>query len=354
MRNRFFVIASIALFVQISPVLGKTITTFIPVKLKPFRITIDVPGFEPWDMLDSYKTILGGSARGDINITIIVEKTKRDTKPEEIREIYGNRAFEHSGLQGSEKKFSIDGISVLSFRWKKPDLSKNDKSVEKWIENRMSYHGYIVNDIYAFDIHLSADMGKCSEDDILKIIKSFKIEQSTEFNETMQLYKSINTTEDIAMKEKFLRSFTKKYPQNPIGSLLLAEQMFNLGDYKKAILLYSKSLANHKLQPIIVPQTLWLCYDGLGMCNGITGKYGQSLRYLDKGYELANSMGSEMHIVTSSYNLACLYAEINKTKEALVYLSKAIKLNPRKKDDARTDSSFRNMKNDSRFNKLVR
>ena len=65
---------------------------------------------------------------------------------------------------------------MLAFKWKKPEVSKNDKSLEKWLENMMSYHGYVVYDRYAFDIHLSADMGKCSEDDILKIIKSITIE----------------------------------------------------------------------------------------------------------------------------------------------------------------------------------
>ena len=42
-----------------------------------------------------------------------------------------------------------------------------------------------------------------------------------------------------------------------------------------------------------------------------------------------------MYIATSAYNLACLYAETNKTNEELVYLSKAIKLDSRKKEEAR-------------------
>ena len=100
MRKRLFVVMLILLSANF--IFSETITTFIPVREQSCRITINIPDFEPWDMLMS-KAILAGSVKGDMNITITVEKTEVDTKPAKIRDIYGNRAFEHSGLEGSEK-----------------------------------------------------------------------------------------------------------------------------------------------------------------------------------------------------------------------------------------------------------
>jgi tetratricopeptide (TPR) repeat protein len=53
------------------------------------------------------------------------------------------------------------------------------------------------------------------------------------------------------------------------------------------------------------------------------------------------------------YNLACVFSLQNKIDDALVNLEKAISINKKYREDAKTDTDFDNIRNDSRFKELI-
>jgi len=342
---------------------GSEVKTFVP--SKPWQVTIDVNDFQPNDLQFRYKTILGGRTKDDIIITIIIEKTKPGTTPDKIREIYGHPTSLKFGKKETIEKNNFDNFAVIAFQWTEPDLGDLKKSESEWvkevIKNKWSFRGYTVKDDVAFDIHLSTDMDKHTKNQMLDIFKSFQITPSTEIKELAELNKALynkfekNRDKNVQIKErlKLANEFSKKYPSNPDVHIFLGDFYLHNDDLGRAKAAYLKALQNHSSQPLRSPATLWLCYDGLGLCHGMSKEYDQSKKYFVMGYELAEEMEDPLYIASSAYNLACLFAELNDADNSIKYLIKSIKLNPDSKEDAKKDPSFTNIKDNQRFKNIV-
>lgn len=338
------------------------VKAFVPEK--PWQITINLDKFEPWDLLDA-KTILGGSTKDGIRITIIAEKTKPGTKPSEIRKLYGQRSLTGFGQARTAEQLDVNDIAVLLFKWAKPNIPKMSEEDAKWAEQAVkdtwSYHGYMIKDDAAFDIHLSADMSKHTKKQMLNIIKSFQIKSSTELEELEKLYgelykefnKDLDKNIQVEQRLKLALDFIKKYPTNPEVQVFIGDHYVSTDDLNQAKKYYLKALDNHKMQPFINPTTLWTCYDGLGLSYGMSGEYEPSKQYFESGYKLAKQIEEPYYIASSAYNLACLYAETNDVQNSIKYLTEAVKLNPELKEDAKRDPSFANIKEDQRFKDLI-
>lgn len=351
-------IISVLIFLTFTPsiVLAGEVKALVPEK--PWQATINLNEFEPWDLLQP-KTILGGSTKDGVRITIITEKTKPGTKPSEIRKLYVQRSLTGFGQVKTAERFDINDIAVLLFKWAKPNISKLSEEDAKWakqaVKNTWSYHGYVVKDNVAFDIHLSADMSEHTKNQMLDIIKSFQIKPSMELEECKKLYESLGENIDSKEKEKLLRNFIEKYPNNSEAYCFLAEHYLSLGQFKQIKNAYLKALQNHKIQPLINLMSLWKCYDGLGRYFRLSGEHDLSKQYIQSGYELAKKAKMPVPIIASSaYNLACLYAEINDINNSIKRLRESIRLNPRYKEKAKIDRSFANIKENPRFKNLIR
>jgi tetratricopeptide (TPR) repeat protein len=116
---------------------------------------------------------------------------------------------------------------------------------------------------------------------------------------------------------------------------------------------YLRALENHKTQPIFNPRSLWLCYDGLGMVYGLSKRYEPSKTYFQKGYQHAMNMEDDRYLARSAYNLACVHAEAGDLQSCMTHLAEAIKLDPARKKQAQTDSSFAGVKDEAEFKKLM-
>jgi tetratricopeptide (TPR) repeat protein len=346
---------ALAILVTISCNLSaKPIKCFVP--SKPWAVTIDLNDFEPWDFLDQ-KTILGGSTNDGVNITIIIETTKPGTTPAEMRKLYGYRYAYSSGQKQTVEEIDLNNIAVITYNWSTPNLPDANETaqnrVKEWAKNMWGFNGYVVKDDIAFDIHLSGDMSKLTKNQMLDTIRSFQVVPSTEIEEFGKLYKDIDRNISDFEKITRVRRFTEKYPGSPVGMFLLAEQYLHSKQLKLAKDAYLKALENNKTQPFSSPESLWLCYDGLGMACGMAGEYQMAQKYLELGYKLASKTKDPQRLSLSAYNFACLYAETNKIDECLKYLAEAIKLNPEYKKEAPEDSSFSKIKDDARFKNLV-
>ena len=352
--TKVWLVALIFIPVVYSTSSASCVKTFVP--SKPWQVTIDINEFDPCDLF-GHKTILAGSAKGAMHITVIVEKTKTGTKPVEIRELYGQRSLTASGQAETARRIEVNDIAVLLFRWAKPKIPELSEEKIKWaervIQNTWSYHGYAVKDDVAFDIHLSADMTKCSEKQLLNTIKSFRIEPSTEIEELSKLYKDLDGNTGISEKEKLILSFIRKYPTNAEAQFLLGECYLQTKELQKAKDAYIRALQNHRIQPFANPISLFGCYDGAGMSCGMLHQYELSRKYLESGYKLAKKIKDPQVVALSAYNLACLYAETNEPDNSIKYLAESIKLNPDAKESAKKDTSFTNIKEDKRFKELI-
>ncbi len=335
------------------------VKTFVPAK--PWQITINLNEFEPLDLLQA-KTILGGSTKDGINITILVEQVKHGTTATDAREIWGQRYVSNYGIKETAQKIDVNDFAIIVYKWTKPDIPDFNEPEKKqtarklfkeFYKNRWGYHGYVVKDDVAFDIHLSADMSKHTKKQMLDIIKSFRVEPSIELQEHKKLFESVIENISNREKEKLLRDFIGQYPNNADVSFLLGEYYFALRQLKQAKSAYLKALQNHRTQPFINPILLLHCYEELGVCCGMLGEYDQSKQYLESSYKFAKKTEVPMAIASSAYNLACLYAETNDPNNSIKYLTEAVKLNPESKEEAKQDPSFANIKENQRFKDLI-
>jgi hypothetical protein len=332
-RPVLLILVSLFLIFSYGVASGETIRAFVPDQ--PWEIAIEVKDFTPWDVLMS-KTLLGGNAGKGIIITILTENEKRPFTPDEVLKEYW-----HYGPPGGYiTEYKSNDMIIVSTKEASPPLGK-------------TFNGYAVKDNNVFDIHISADPSKITNQEVVNIIRSFRISPSPEKQAMENLINNLNSEKDNKNREQILLAFAGKYPENSWVFMLMGEMYFATGRLDLAEKAYLRALENHRTQPMVNAMNLWLCYDGLGLIYGMTRRYEPAKGFFEKGYKCAESMLNNEKIALSAYNLACLYAETNDPLAALKYLEKAISLNPEQKIKARTDSSFASMKNRDDFKKLV-
>jgi tetratricopeptide (TPR) repeat protein len=346
--------------VIISLILVLPATVYAQVKIlfppRHWEITLDVNNFEPWDVLTE-RTILGGRTADDFVISVLFNQVKPGTLASNVRQEYGSRALMF-GQKESKSVFDLNDIAVLAFHHKADtpithtaDLNESEKKfAEGVVKDRWSYHGYVVKEDVAFDIHLSFNMTTARKSEAERILKSFKIKQTNELKDIAPVYRMFQNSDSNALEAAM--TFTKKYPKNGDIYYILGEYFFGKKDYSKSQQYYFKALENHKCQPIVSTDAIWLCYDGLGLSYGIQKQYEKSLVYFKKGYKMAQDL-DDAHIASSAYNLACTYAETNDVQNSLMFLKESISFKKDKKDEARNDSSFEKLKDNPEFQKLV-
>lgn len=324
---------------------------------KHWEITLDINNFEPWDVITTERTIMGGRTADDFVISVLYNQVEPNTPASKVRDKYGSRSLK-MGQKESKRVYDLHGISVLAFHHRTDTplthMSDHNESEKKFMEevvkDRWSYHGYCVKDDVAFDIHLSFDMTPDRKDKAERIIKSFKIKPTNELREIAPIDRMFDKTDPNTLKAGL--AFAAKYPQNSDICFMLGEYCGRTKDYAKAQQFYLKALENHKSQPILFPEALWLCYDGLGLSYGMQKQYESSMLYLKKGYDMARYF-DDSHIASSAYNLACMYAETNDVQNSLKFLKESISLEKSNKEQARNDSSFEKLKGNPEFQKLV-
>lgn len=320
--------------------LADVVTAFVPGK--EWRASIALKGFQPFDVQLGPKTVLGGSTTGGITITVVIEHVKPGTTASEARAIYGPR---YAG--GIDEK---EGVETTSAGDVAVIIYKNT------IDGSCGFNGYLTKDDVAFDVHLSVDMSKQTKESVLAVLKSFKVENSPEVSEMTSLWETLTErdgTRKAVEREKALKDFVAKYPHNSWAQAILGEEYYSRRLYQDAVRAYSKALENHTTQPLVNPLYLWKCYDGLGVCLAIQGKYDQSLASLKHGYEVAVDLEDNELMAASSYNLACWYAESGRKKESIARLREAIRLNKEKRAEAQRDPSFKGLSKDPAFQALI-
>jgi hypothetical protein len=349
MNKQVFLALSISLIVNVC--LSATVKCFYPPK--NWQVCVDVNDFEPDDDYMIEKTILSG-ASGDMKITILTEKAV-DGKAASERNLYGKRSADSFGIKETVKEFECGQTSCISFAWR--HTSDTSPSKDRW-----SYHGYVVKEGVSFDIHISANITKHQPDEIINIIKSFKAEPTKEIRDMNDLFKrayepyndSKDETSQSKQRIEMIRAFLKKYPDNAAAHIILAEHYMLNKEYELGIQHYLSALKYRASKIVTTPESLWACYDGLGLCYAATGEVPKSKSWFDAGYNLAIKTEKKNNIASSAYNLACYYSETDDIQKSLKYLSEAIELSKDCRQQAIKDSSFSKIKNDPQFIKLVK
>jgi tetratricopeptide (TPR) repeat protein len=81
--------------------------------------------------------------------------------------------------------------------------------------------------------------------------------------------------------------------------------------------------------------------------------YLQQKSYDDSFHGLDRALQLKPDHSRTLYNLACLFSLWGKSEDALDYLEKAIEIDKKNREDAKTDKDFDNIRDDPRFKKLV-
>jgi len=339
-------------------VLSSTVYSQVKILFPPrhWEITLNVNNFEPFDVLTE-RAILGGRIADDFVISVLVEQVKPGTPASEVREKYGLRSLAF-GQKETKRIFDLNDIAVLAFHHKADtpmtrmkDYNESErKFIEEAAKDRWSYHGYVVKEDAAFDIHLSFDMTAARKVQAEQILRSFKINETNELKDIAPVGRMLENDDPNILSAGLV--FAAKYPKNSDIYYILGEYCFRKKDYSKAAEFYLKALENHKSQPLLSPDVLWLCYDGLGLSYGHQKQYEKSLVYFEKGCEMARHL-DDKHLASSTYSLACIYAETNDVQKSLKFLKESILLNRSNKAEAKNDSSFEKLKDNPEFKKLV-
>lgn len=332
-KLRFFVFVLFFLFFPVNCAWCEQIRAFVPDK--PWEIAIEIDGFIPWDVLQA-KTILGGNTTNGLIITILTEKENRLITTDKALHKYW-----HYELWGERiTEFENADMIIVSSR------ESHNGSIK-------TINGYAVKEDYSFEIHITADLAKITKQKVIDTLRSFQISVSPEKQAIEQLSDHFNVEKNLPMYIDLLTRFSINSPKNSYVFATLGEIYFSNSQLDKAEKAYLNAIENHRTMPIINPQLLWFCYDGLGMIYGMSQRFEPSKRFLERGYKCAEMMSDNDKMASSAYNLACLYAETKETDACLKFLGKAIKLQPRYKTSARTDSSFIGIRDQLDFQKLI-
>lgn len=321
---------------------------------KQWEITLDVNNFEPQDVLPG-KAIMGGQTGDGFIIDITTEKVEPNTPASRVREEDSKRILAFAE-KDSTRSFDLDNIACLAFQHKaespiknKKDKNKSEKElVKEVVNNRWSYHGYIVKEDVAFDVNISFNMTDAGRVRVEQILKSIKIDDSAELKELSPILRKrkseINTLTTALI-------FADKYPKSSGIYYFIGESYFGVGNYPKAQEYYLKALECHKSEPLVFADALWFCYDGLGLTYSMQKQYEQALVYLTKSYEMTKN--DNAHRANSAYHLASVYAMTDNVPKSLEFLKESVLLQKSNKGRALNDSSFKKLKDNSKFKKLV-
>jgi tetratricopeptide (TPR) repeat protein len=321
---------------------------------KQWEITLDVNNFEPSDVLTG-KPIMGGRTGDDFIIDITTEQVEPGTPVSKAREEYSKRDLAFA-QKDSVVSFDFNNIACIAFYHKadmpithKKDKNKSEKElVKEVVNNRWSYHGYIVKEDVAFDVNISFNMTDAGKARVEQILKSIKIDDSAELKELspiLRMRKSEVNTLTTAL------IFADKYPKNSGIYYFIGEIYFGVGNYPKAQEYYLKALKCHKSEPLVFADALWFCYDGLGLTYSMQKQYEQAIVYLTKSYEMTKN--DNAHRANSAYHLASVYAMTDNVPKSLEFLKESVSLQKSNKGRALDDSSFKKLKDNPKFKKLV-
>jgi len=307
---------------------------------KPWELSIALKDFQPKDVLGP-NVVLGGRTKDKVNVTVTTAQVEQGTSAAQVRDRRGKVAATRTADPATVETREFGNTAALWFRWR----GNKDMS---------SFHGYIVRQDLAFDVHVSAYMTDHTQDELLALLASVKVKPSAEWQDMAGLLTTLEEQTAEGEQESALKAFLEKYPGNSWGHLLLGQYYREeAGDLDAAGKAYEQALANHQTLPITNPASLWTCYDALAAYYAQAGKPGQATRYVQKAYELAKELEDDALIAASAYALARAYAQDNHPPKCMEFLNEAIHHDATHKATARNDTAFDNLRNRLEFKKLI-
>lgn len=161
-------------------------------------------------------------------------------------------------------------------------------------------------------------------------------------NDPVALYNRGITYDELERYDEALADYNRSLelrPDNPNTLYNRGNTYHKLGKYDKALADFNRSLEFKPDDPDA------LCYRGI--------TYSKLERYDEAIADFNRSLELKPDYTRSIYNLACLFSLWRKPKDALAHLEKAITLDKKCREDAKTDEDFGNIRDDPRFKKLV-
>ncbi|MHC4125684.1 MAG: tetratricopeptide repeat protein [Planctomycetota bacterium] len=350
LQRKKLLITAILIYTAIFTVAADAEETRAFVTARPWQIIINLNDFEPADLPETM-AILEGTTKDSVAISITSTRIKPDTSSNTVRKLYGRHYALKSAVKETIEEIDVNNVAVIAYKKVQSTATGSNKDSG----NIWDFRGYTVKDATAFHIYLSADMTRNTKKHLLDILTSFRVEFSTESQESKKLYGQLdNKTATNDEKMKLISDFLADHPLNSEAYCFLAGHYQSLNEFHKAKETYLKVFENQKTQPLSNKTTLWRLYNGFGRCLSSLDEDKQAMHYLKLGHKLARKTDMPAFVTASSaYNLACLYAKKNRTANTLKYLRIAIKLNSSYKESAKTEPLFKNIKENQRFNDII-
>ncbi|MEN6386871.1 MAG: hypothetical protein ABFD79_16955 [Phycisphaerales bacterium] len=348
MKKYFFCL--ILIFIAAYPLIAVEVKCFYP--SKDWQISVDINGLEPDYSSIENVTLFSGNANG-IQVTLLADDANGRNAVQD-RERYGLKRANSTGDKESIKLFDVNDFKCIKYKWKK-NISNSS------FNNTWGYFGFYVKDDIVFNFILTADITEHNEDELISIIKSFKIETTKEIKELNDILSimeaKFNASEDkeneLASRVKKGQEYLQRYPD-------CQEVLYRLGDYytrrnqsELGRSYYLKALESAKTKIPLSSQIIWNIQEGLGENCALSNKLVEAMPYFKNAYELAQKRNALHALSMSAYNLACCYAETNDVDNSLKYIAESLKANPNNLNDIINDSSFSKLNQDRRFKKII-
>jgi len=308
------------------------------VREKPYEVSIELKDFEP-EPMPLHSAILGGCTKDGTVVEITAGWEKPGITPAELRTRHTRP--EETGIEETTILTSNTGeMLVLFYPWEAPGTPA-------------IVIGFAVKDDLGFDVLLWADLAVHPKEELLAILKSFEVSASAEPGDRKSLLEKLHAGPSPTDQETLIKDFVQKYPLSSWGYAMLGEHYFHSEQRDRAKQAYVQAIENHRTHSLMEPRLLCKCYDGLGICYRMAGEYDEAKRCIELGYELARRLQDDLLLAASRYNYACWYAQTNNAEKSIEYLERAVERDSGKKREAKEDASFKNLRENEAFKRLV-
>ena len=298
---------------------------------------IEVIPFEEYlDIIEQLREVVGTLPPAVSPLSPIEDLEK--IQPQFAKEIRGMEANIVKEFKKSIEDAKLDTISLREEKKEiPPELSERLRGLEEKLEE-MRGLGFVTDARTAF---LRGNYFS-NQEKYEEALASYNWCLELKPNDPAILYNRGNTYYELGRYDEGLADYNRSLELRPDDPGTLHNRGITYDELER----YDEALADYNRSLKLRPDNAHTLHN-----RGIT--YLHLKRYDDAITDFKHSLELRPDDPSSLYNVACLFSIQGKSDDALVYLEKAITLDKKYKEKAKTDTDFDNIREDPRFKKLV-
>jgi len=298
---------------------------------------IEVIPFEEYlDIIEQLREVVGTLPPAVSPLSPIEDLEK--IQPQFAKEIRGMEANIVKEFKKSIEDAKLDTISLREEKKEiPPELSERLRGLEEKLEE-MRGLGFVTDARTAF---LRGNYFS-NQEKYEEALASYNWCLELKPNDPAILYNRGNTYYELGRYDEGLADYNRSLELRPDDPGTLHNRGITYDELER----YDEALADYNRSLKLRPDNAHTLHN-----RGIT--YLHLKRYDDAITDFKHSLELRPDDPSSLYNVACLFSIQGKSDDALVYLEKAITLDKKYKEKAKTDEDFANIRDDPRFKKLI-